>query len=112
MRKLILFTLLSLSAMCSYAQTRSGAAGDTLTVAPQEMWEYKTVYFYNTHPNAGLGEVEFKSHKDAENLNKYGRQGWELVSVTPVVAEPVGNNRTYTTMLVYTFKRRLQKAVR
>ena len=72
------------------------------------MWEYKTIYVHNTHPNAKQGEVEFKSHKDAENLNKYGREGWELITVTPVIAETMGNNRTYTQMLVYTFKRRLQ----
>ena len=63
----------------------------------------------NTHPYAKQGNVEFKAHRDAENLNKYGREGWELVAVTPVVAEPMGNNRTYTQMLVYTFKCKLTR---
>lgn len=107
MRKLLFLSLLSLSFLCSYAQS-STTANDTLTTTPIEMWEYKTIYVHNTHLNAKQGEVEFKSHKDAENLNKYGREGWELVTVTPVIAEAMGNNRTYTQMLVYTFKRRLQ----
>lgn len=107
MRKLLFLSLLSLTSFCSYAQS-STIANDTITTTPVEMWEYKTIYFHNTHPNAKQGEVEFKSHKDAENLNKYGREGWELVTVTPVIAETIGNNRTYTQMLVYTFKRRLQ----
>ena len=109
MRKLFLFALLSLASFCSYAQSTNNAASDTITATvPVEMWEYKTIYVHNTHANTKQGEVEFKSHKDAENLNKYGREGWELVAVTPIIAEPMGNNRTYTTMLVYTFKRRLQ----
>lgn len=107
MRKLLFLSLLSLTSLCSYAQSSHTTANDTITTTI-EMWEYKTIYFHNTHPNAKQGEVEFKSHKDAENLNKYGREGWELVTVTPVIAESMGNNRTYTQMLVYTFKRRLQ----
>lgn len=107
MRKLLFVSLLSLTSLCSYAQS-STTANDTIITTPIEMWEYKTIYVHNTHPNAKQGEVEFKSHKDAENLNKYGREGWELVTVTPVIAETMGNNRTYTQMLVYTFKRRLQ----
>ena len=109
MRKLLFLSLLSLTSLCSYAQSSTVEQADTLTTAtPVEMWEYKTIYAHNTHPNAKQGEVEFKSHKDAETLNKYGREGWELVSVTPVIAESMGNNRTYTQLLVYTFKRRLQ----
>ena len=88
MKKIFLLALLSLSVLGSYAQTHDKATNDT-------------------HQHARQGEVEFKSHKDAENLNKYGREGWELVAVTPVVGEPIGNDRTYTLMLVYTFKRRL-----
>lgn len=107
MRKLLFLSLLSLPSLCSYAQS-STTANDTITTTAVEMWEYKTIYVHNTHPNAKQGEVEFKSHKDAENLNKYGREGWELVTVTPVISESMGNNRTYTQMLVYTFKRRLQ----
>jgi len=107
MRKLLFLSLLSLTSLCSYAQSNT-TANDTITTTTVEMWEYKTIYVHNTHPNAKQGEVEFKSHKDAENLNKYGREGWELVTVTPVIAESMGNNRTYTQMLVYTFKRRLQ----
>ena len=108
MKKIFLLALLSLSVLGSYAQTTDKAANDTLSsTAPIEQWEYKTIYVHNTHQYARQGEVEFKSHKDAENLNKYGREGWELVAVTPVIAEPIGNNRTYTTTLVYTFKRRL-----
>lgn len=107
MRKLLFLSLLSLTSLCSYAQSSHTTANDTITTV--EMWEYKTIYVHNTHPNAKQGEVEFKSHKDAENLNKYGREGWDLVTITPVIAESMGNNRTYTQMLVYTFKRRLQK---
>ena len=106
MKKLLLFFLLSLTSFYMYAQS-STTANDTITTTPVEMWEYKTIYVHNTHPTAKQGEVEFKSHRDAENLNKYGREGWELVAVTPVVGEPIGNDRTYTLMLVYTFKRRL-----
>ena len=108
MRKLLFLSLLSLTSLCSYAQSSHTTANDTITTTTVEMWEYKTIYVHNTHPNAKQGVVEFKSHKDAENLNKYGREGWELVMVTPVIAETMGNNRTYTQMLVYTFKRRLQ----
>lgn len=108
MRKLFLFALLSLASFGCYAQSTGNAINDTITTTPVETWEYKTIYVHNTHQNAKQGEVEFKSHKDAENLNKYGREGWELVSVTPVVGESMGNNRVYTQMLVYTFKRRLQ----
>ena len=108
MRKLLFLSLLSLTSLCSYAQSSHTTANDTITTTTVEMWEYKTIYVHNTHPNAKQGEVEFKSHKDAENLNKYGREGWELVTVTPVISESMGNNRTYTQMLVYTFKRRLQ----
>ena len=107
MKKLLLFFLLSLTSFYMYAQS-STTANDTITTTPVEMWEYKPIYVHNTHPNATQGEVEFKSHRDAENLNKYGREGWELVTVTPVVAEPMGNNRVITQLLVYTFKRRLQ----
>ena len=108
MKKIFLLALLSLSVLGSYAQTHDKATNDTLSsAAPIEQWEYKTIYVHNTHQHARQGEVEFKSHKDAENLNKYGREGWELVAVTPVVGEPIGNDRTYTLMLVYTFKRRL-----
>lgn len=85
------------------------AAADTsYTHTPTDMWEYKTIYIDNTHPNARQGEVEFKAHRDADTLNKYGRAGWTLVAVTPVLAQPLGNNRTYTQMLIYTFKRSLQ----
>lgn len=101
--------MLFLSALCSYAQSGSNVETDTITSAtPLEQWEYKTIYIHNIHANARQGEVEFKSHKDTETLNQYGREGWELVSVTPVVGESMGNNRTCTQMLVYTFKRRLQ----
>ena len=110
MMKLFLLPLLSLTTLCSYAQTSTKVASDTTyTYTPAEIWEYKTIYVDNTHPYAKQGSVEFKAHRDAENLNKYGREGWELVAVTPVVAEPMGNNRTYTQMLVYTFKRKLTK---
>ena len=108
MKRLLLLSLLSLSVFCSYAQADGRATADTiLTTFPIEKWEYKTIYVHNTHPNARQGEVEFKSHKDSESLDKYGREGWELVSVTPVVAESMGNNRVYTQILVYTFKRRI-----
>lgn len=107
MKKLFFFALMSLSVLCTYAQTANKTSNDTIIVSTVS-WEYKTIYVHNTHLNARQGEVEFKSHKDAETLNKYGREGWELVAVTPIVAEPMGNNRTYTQMLVYTFKRRLQ----
>lgn len=110
MKRLLLLSLLSLSIFCSYAQADGKATTDTIrTTFPIEKWEYKTIYVHNTHPNARQGEVEFKSHKDSESLDKYGREGWELVSVTPIVAESMGNNRIYTQILVYTFKRRLQK---
>lgn len=110
MRKLLFISLVSLlTSLCSYAQSSHATTNDTTTTTPIEMWEYKTIYVHNTHPNAKQGEVEFKFHKDAENLNKYGREGWELITVTPVIVESMGNNRTYTQMLVYTFKRRLQK---
>ena len=109
MKKQIFLALLSFTSFYCYAQTSQKAVADTLTVAtPIEMWEYKTIYVDNTHLYARQGEVEFKAHKDAENLNQYGREGWELIAVTPVIAEPRGNNRTYTQKLVYTFKRRLQ----
>ena len=108
MKKIFLLALLSLSVLSSYAQTHDKAANDTLSsTAPIEQWEYKTIYVHNTHQYARQEEVEFKSYKDAENLNKYGRDGWELVAATPIVGEPIGNDRTYTLMLVYTFKRRL-----
>ena len=110
MKRLLLLSLLSLSVFCSYAQADGRAIRDTIRAdSPIEKWEYKTIYVHNTHPNAKQGEVEFKSHKDSESLNKYGSEGWELVAVTPVVAESMGNNRVYTQMLVYTFKRRSQK---
>ena len=108
MKQLLFLSLLSLSTLCIYAQSSTTAKSDTITTTPATMWEYKTIYVHNTHPNARQGEVEFKSHKDAETLNQYGREGWELVAVTPVIAEPMGNDRTYTQMLVYTFKRKLQ----
>lgn len=109
MRKQLFLSLLVLSFLCSYAHARTTTSTDTIpSMIPIEQWEYKSIYVHNTHPNAKQGEVEFKSHKDAETLNQYGREGWELVSVTPVIAESMGNNRTYTQMLVYTFKRRLQ----
>lgn len=99
-----------MSIICSYAQADGKAIADTIrTTFPIEKLEYKTIYVHNTHPNARQGEVEFKSHKDSESLDKYGSEGWELVAVTPVVAESMGNNRVYTQMLVYTFKRRIQK---
>lgn len=76
MKKQILIALLSFTSFCCYAQTSQKAVADTLTVAtPIEMWEYKTIYVDNTHLYARQGEVEFKAHKDAENLNKYGREG-------------------------------------
>lgn len=107
MKKLFLYALMSLSVLCTSAQTVNKTSNDTITTSA-ELWEYKTIYVHNTHLNARQGEVEFKSHKDADTLNKYGREGWELAAVTPIIAEPMGNNRTYTQMLVYTFKRRLQ----
>ena len=110
MKRLLLLSLLSLSTFCTYAQTDGRTIRDTIRAAsPIEKWEYKTIYVHNTHPNAKQGEVEFKSHKDSDALDKYGSEGWELVAVTPVVAESMGNNRVYTQMLVYTFKRRSQK---
>jgi len=39
-------------------------------------------------------------------LNEYGKQGWELVSVTPLVASNILNGRVYTSNMCYTFKRR------
>lgn len=107
MKKLFFFALMYLSVLCTSAQTANKTSNDTI-IASAVLWEYRTIYVHNTHQNARQGEVEFKSHKDAETLNKYGREGWELVAVSPIIAEPMGNNRTYTQMLVYTFKRRLQ----
>lgn len=60
MRKLFLFALLSLASFGCYAQSSNVTASDTITTAPVEMWEYKTIYVHNTHQNARQGEVEFK----------------------------------------------------
>ena len=108
MKKLVLFTLLSLACISMSAQSVESKAATDTTIVYTEQWEYKTIYFDNTHANARQGNVEFKAHRDAENLNKLGKEGWELVAVTPIIAEPMGNDRIYTQMLVYTFKRRLQ----
>ena len=78
MKRLLLLSLLSLSIFCTYAQTDGKETTDTIrTTFPIEKWEYKTIYVHNTHPNARQGEVEFKSHKDSESLDKYGSEGWE-----------------------------------
>ena len=108
MKKLLLFTLLSFSSFCGYSQSNNKATNDTIaTTAPLEQWEYQTIYVYNTNRNAYRGEVEFKALKDPETLNKYGREGWELIAVTPVIGDLLGKF-TYTPILVYTFKRRVQ----
>ena len=108
-----LFLALLLLPVISKAALAHGAEpvkADTLaaeSTVNTERWEYKTLYIHNTHVNARQGEVVFKAHADSETLNRHGREGWELVAITPVIAEPMGNNRTSTQMLVYTFKRRL-----
>ena len=108
MKKLVLFSLLSLSYFTASAQSVESKSTTDSTMVYVEQWEYKTIYVFNTHTYAKQGEVEFAGLKDAESLNKFGREGWELVAVTPIVAEPMGNNRTYTQKLLFTFKRRLQ----
>ena len=111
-RKTLLFALLLLSFSSAAAHVHATEAVKTDTLEQErkaivERWEYKTLYVHNTHVNARQGEAAFKAHADAETLNRHGREGWELVAVTPVIAEPMGNNRATTQMLVYTFKRRL-----
>lgn len=103
-------SLLPLSSEAAHVHITESVKADTLNISgtvDQERWEYKTLYVHNTHVNSRQGEVAFKAHADAETLNRHGREGWELVAVTPVIAEPMGNSRTTTQMLVYTFKRRL-----
>ena len=102
--------LLPVSSKAALAHGAEPVKADTLAAEStviQERWEYKTLYVHNTHVNARQGEAAFKAHADAETLNRHGREGWELIAVTPVIAEPMGNNRATTQMLVYTFKRRL-----
>ena len=108
MKKLVLFTLLSLVCFTASAQSVETKSTKDSTTVYTEQWEYTAFYCHNTHANAKQGEVEFAALKDAETFNKYGREGWELVAVTPIIAEPMGNNRTYTQKLLFTFKRRLQ----
>ena len=99
---------MSLAFISASAHSNEDKTSTDSTMVYIEQWEYKTVYCYNTHAYAKQGEVEFAGLKDAESLNKFGREGWELVAVTPIIAEPMGNNRTYTQKLLFTFKRRLQ----
>lgn len=102
MKKCILIFLFFLGAVSSYAQTQFH--NDTIQVAI-EQWEYKTIYFHNSHINAKMGEIKFKNQDDI--LNEYGKQGWELLSVTPLVASNVLNGRVYTSDMCYTFKRKI-----
>ena len=101
MKKFLFVLTLALSSASSFAQTRSN--NDSVYVAT-EQWEYNTIYFHNSHNNAKLGDINFKNHDDT--LNEYGKQGWELVSVTPLIASNVLNGRVYTSNMCYTFKRK------
>lgn len=100
MKKYTLVLMLALSSAFSYAQNQS--KNDTVSI--EQQWEYNTIYFHNSHSNAKIGEINFKNHDDT--LNEYGKQGWELVSVTPLVASNILNGRVYTSNMCYTFKRR------
>ena len=104
MKKYILLLMLTLSAASSYAQSETSAkTNDTVFVANQQ-WEYMSLYIRNSHANAKQGKTNFNNHDKL--FNDYGKQGWELVSVTPLVASNILNGRVYTSNMCYTFKRR------
>lgn len=101
MKKYIFTLILVFGGALSYAQE---VKNDTIQVAT-EQWEYMSLYVSNTHMYAKQGEVNFKNHDKL--FNEYGLQGWELVSVVPLIGSNMGNGHVYTSNLCYTFKRRV-----
>ena len=106
MKKYFLLLMLTLGAASSYAQSETPAkTNDTIFVANQQ-WEYMSLYIRNSHAYAKQGETNFNNHDKL--FNDYGKQGWELVSVAPLIGSNPLNGRVFTSNLVFTFKRRIK----
>ncbi|MBZ0203790.1 MAG: DUF4177 domain-containing protein [Ignavibacteria bacterium] len=67
-------------------------------------WEYKM--FSDVIPGGGERSYDFTTSFSEMTLNDLGSQGWELVSVTPEVANW---RNPMTTTLLWVFKRPLEK---
>ena len=101
MKKYLFVLMLALCSTISYAQSQSNS--DSIFVAT-EQWEYKSIFIRNTHMYAKQGEITYQNPD--ETLDKYGKQGWELVAVVPLIASNMSSGNTYTSNLCYTFKRK------
>ena len=101
MKKYLFVLMLALCSASSFAQTQSNS--DSTYVAT-EQWEYKSIFIRNTHTFAKQGEITYENPD--KTLNKYGKQGWELVAVVPLIASNLSSGNAYTSYLCYTFKRK------
>ncbi|MBP9983302.1 MAG: DUF4177 domain-containing protein [Prevotella sp.] len=101
MKKYLFVLMLALCSASSFAQTQSNS--DSTYVAT-EQWEYKSIFIRNTHTFAKQGEITYENPD--KTLNKYGKQGWELVAVVPLIASNLSSGNAYTNCLCYTFKRK------
>ena len=83
-------------------------------------WEYN---IYSVYIRNGKGLLSFGSSDPSlvwknknqqgktgwDELINYGKNGWELVSVTPITEN--ATEASYTSYLVYTFKRPIEEEV-
>ena len=58
----------------------------------------------NRYTFAKQGEITYENPD--KTLDKYGKQGWELVAVVPLIASNLSSGNAYTNCLCYTFKRK------
>lgn len=81
-------------------------------------WDYTAVYGYIRTKGSGALSAHYSdpsqiwTHKDKagqtvwDSIKALGQEGWELVSVAPIVDNNA--DQSFTTYLLYTFKRPLE----
>jgi len=67
-------------------------------------WTYCDILIYRS--DFGKEKVKYLDNMSlSEYLNNLGKQGWELVSVTPITESALQIAKPETSCLIYTFKR-------
>jgi hypothetical protein len=75
-----------------------------------EQWHYNVMVVDLTPPKPNASKIwEVRGPDgltDWDRLQSMGRDGWELVDISPITAQYAIGNLAVTTQLLYTFKRK------